>query len=169
MGAAQVPVRALDAGDVTRFWYEEFDPLTRRGPIAVAGMTQFGPMFVVERLAAERGMCLALRVEHCAEPGGTLVHRVTAPHETLALASASPLLASDWPALIAELALQAIGDGSPRRTAELTTRGTVQALAPVASDSFIHYYTPYAMQQGHSAALDGPLYSWLVAPRAQRG
>jgi hypothetical protein len=32
----------------------------------------------------------------------------------------------------------------------------------------IHYYTPLAMQQGHELPLDGPLYSWLIAPR-ERG
>jgi len=34
--------------------------------------------------------------------------------------------------------------------------------------SIIHYYTPLAVAQGHGSALDGPLYSWVVAPR-ERG
>src|SRR5262245_4161386 len=33
--------------------------------------------------------------------------------------------------------------------------------------SFIHYYTPQAEQQGYGPALNGPLYSWVVAPRGR--
>jgi hypothetical protein len=169
LGAQSVAMCALEGGDITRFWCDELTAVRQTEPVALAGFTQFGPMFVVERWATERGMRLALRAEHCAVPGGMLVHRITAPPETLALAAASPLLASDWPALMAELAMLAIGDDWPRRTEELATLGTVEALAPDASESFIHYYTPYAMQQGSGAALDGPLYSWLIEPRARRG
>jgi hypothetical protein len=31
----------------------------------------------------------------------------------------------------------------------------------------IHYYAPLAIQQGHEFPLDGPLYSWVVVPRAR--
>ena len=55
-----VPCRALENGDVTAFWYEELDLLWRERQVAVAGWTQFGPMFVLERLAAERGLRMAL-------------------------------------------------------------------------------------------------------------
>ena len=64
VGAQGVRTRALDDGDITRFWYDELEPLWWREPVAIAGFTQFGPMFVVERLAAERGMQQVLRVEH---------------------------------------------------------------------------------------------------------
>jgi hypothetical protein len=55
----------------------------------------------------------------------------------------------------------------------LTLRGE-QRLAHLATalqapgSSIIHYYMPLAVAQGRGAALDGPLYSWLVAPR-ERG
>jgi hypothetical protein len=111
--AAQgVATRALDGGDVTRFWYDELDVVWRRGPAAIAGLTQFGPMFVIEQLAAERRMHLTLRGEHCVAPITTA-------------------LQAPWP-------------------------------------SIIHYYTPLAVARGHGSALDGPLYSWVVAPR-ERG
>jgi hypothetical protein len=111
--AAQgIATRALDGGDITRFWYDELDVLWRREPAAIAGLTQFGPMLVIEQLAAERRMHLTLRGEQ------RLAHLATA--------------------------LQAPGS------------------------SIIHYYMPLAVAQGRGAALDGPLYSWLVAPR-ERG
>lgn len=74
VSAQAVATRALDDGDITRFWYEELEPLWRRGLVAIAGLTQFGPLFVAERLAAERGMRIALRVEHRVLPDGTLTH-----------------------------------------------------------------------------------------------
>ena len=62
--AQGIAARALDDGDITRFWYDELDVLWRREPAAIAGLTQFGPMLVIEQLAAERRMHLTLRGEH---------------------------------------------------------------------------------------------------------
>ena len=111
-GAQGITTRSLDDGDITRFWYEELDVLCRREPAAIAGLTQFGPMLVIEQLAAEARMSLTLRGEH--------------------------------------------------RFARLTT--ALRAPGP----SIIHYYTPLVVAQGQGASLDGPLYSWVVAPR-ERG
>src|SRR5262245_51832996 len=47
VAAQGVPTRALDNGDITRFWYDELETLWKREPLAIAGFTQFGPMFVV--------------------------------------------------------------------------------------------------------------------------
>jgi hypothetical protein len=60
--------------------------LWRKEHVAIAGLTQFGPMFVLERLAHERGMHVALRVEHQVRAAGTLAHAVSAHPETVALA-----------------------------------------------------------------------------------
>src|SRR5688572_20001568 len=157
-GAQGVATRALDDGDITRP-LEELEQLWQREPVAVAGFTQFGPMLVIERLAAERGMRLALRVEHRGAADGTLTHRFTGPRETLALAAGFEAL-HDWPGLIAALACRVGADDSPQRSSMLVTAG----LAPVLPrntgslpSSVIHYYTPLAEQQGYGPALDGPL------------
>ena len=170
VAARGVPTRALDDGDITRFWYDELETLWKREPFAVAGFTQFGPMFVVERLALERGMHVALRVEHCSGANGTLEHRFTGPSDTLELAAGFETLHSDWPGLIAALACSVGADDSPRHVAELATPELAPSHRPSAAPgapSVIHYYTPLAVQQGHGPALDGPLYSWVVAPRAR--
>jgi hypothetical protein len=167
-----VATRALDYGDVTAFWYEELEAVLRRGASAVAGFTQFGPMFVVERLAAERGMRLALRVEHRGAADGTLTHAFSAPRETLELAQRFEGLRADWPGLMATLACRVGGDDSASCTGEIATPSLEVPRLPPSSvrlPPLVHYYTPQAEQQGYGAALDGPLYSWVVAPRAQRG
>ena len=64
-----VAVQALDDGDVTRL-YTELDAVWRRERVAVAGLTQFGPLLVIERLAAEH----RVRVEHRVAADGTLTH-----------------------------------------------------------------------------------------------
>jgi hypothetical protein len=165
-GAHGVPTRALDDGDITRFWYDELEPLLRRETVAIAGFTQFGPMFVVERLAADHGKRSVLCVEHYSAADGTLAHSFAGPRETLALAAGFEAH-SDWPALMAALACRVGTDDSARRGVELKTAQFAPSPTPRAAPTapFIHYYTPHAEQQGYGPALDGPLYSWVVAPR----
>ena len=108
-----VSARSLDAGDVTSL-YRELDLLWRERPVAVAGLTQWGPLFVLERLASERGVALAADIR--------------------------------------------------------STVGEPQLLPGVPGaeqPSFVHYYTPLAFQQGYGVAVDGPLYSWVIAPPAR--
>ncbi|HEY9181737.1 MAG TPA: hypothetical protein VIQ99_00975, partial [Gammaproteobacteria bacterium] len=168
MGARGIATSALDDGDVTRL-YLELEQLWQRGSIAVAGFTQFGPMLVVERLALERGMRLAMRVDHGAASTGSLLHRLVGPADTLALAAGFDALSADWPGLMATLACRVAADDSPSRTMELLTAELAPpTLAASTESSFIHYYTPQAEQQGHGPALNGLLYSWVVAPR-ERG
>lgn len=165
VAAHAVTVRSLDDGDITRFWYDELEPLWRREPVAIAGLTQFGPMFVVERLALERGMSVALRLEHRRKPDGTVRHSFSGPRETLELASRFDALQADWPGLVASLICGIGADDSPRLDAALATAQPAPRLAPGTADdvpSPIHYYTPLAVQQGYGPALDGPLYSWVV-------
>jgi hypothetical protein len=170
LGAHGVATHALDDGDITRFWYDELEGFWRRDPSAVAGFTQFGPMFVVERLAAEHGLRIALRVEHRGTADGTLTHVFSAPRETLELAQGFEALRPDWPALMATLACRVGRDDSAWRTGRVATPGVDAPRlppSPAMQAPFIHYYTPQAEQQGYGTALDGPLYSWVVAP--QRG
>jgi hypothetical protein len=170
VGAQGIATRALDDGDITRF-FDELEQLWRREPLAVAGFTQFGPMFVVERFALERSMKVAMRVEHSVASTGALAHHFAGPRETLELAAGSDALHADWPGLTATLACRVCGDDSEWRTGDLVTPGRNAPRLPSSTGTppFIHYYTPQAEQQGYGPALDGPLYSWVVAPRAQRG
>jgi hypothetical protein len=127
-------------------------------------------MLVLEQLGVERGLRMALRVEHRLQADGTLAHSVTAAEETLALANA--LGASDfaWPVAMAALACGCASPGdAPERTVALAFGGAQPELQragaePPASASFIHYYTPRDVQQGYGPAVDGPLYSWVIAP-----
>jgi len=166
-----VPIGALEDGDVTRFWYDELDLEWRRHPAAIAGTTQFGPMFVLEQLGVERGLRTALRVTHRPRPDGTLVHEITADANTVALGGDLGAAGLEWPVLMAALVCNVSAPGTRQETAALAIGGTQPQLAAAiaaqagSQSSSIHYYTPRAMQQGYGVALDGPLFSWVLAPR----
>jgi hypothetical protein len=169
LGGRGVPVRALDDGDITRFWYDELEPLWRTRRVAVAGLTQFGPMFVVAQLAAERGLRTVLRVEHRVEGNEVLAHVVTAPADVLAWLEDAAASGHDWPVLMALAACRCQAAVLPQRTATMQLPGGRPDLSADAAaralvePSVIHYYSSRGVQQGYGVAADGPLYTWLVA------
>ena len=50
-------------GDLTRLWYERLDLSWKRAPMTLGGVTTAGGLFVLETLAADRGMRVIERVE----------------------------------------------------------------------------------------------------------
>jgi hypothetical protein len=81
--AAQIGLPALPfaGGDATDLWYHELDPLWRRQPLAIAGLTRFGPLFVLERLAWDRGMRVLYRAEQDHSPDQSVYSWVIGPRE----------------------------------------------------------------------------------------
>ncbi|MGP6010926.1 twin-arginine translocation signal domain-containing protein [Pseudomonas aeruginosa] len=71
------------AGDVTALWYRHLDPKWRKEPTIIAGMTARQPLFVLERLAWDRGMRVVLRVEHDWQADGSVSHSLQAPEHQL--------------------------------------------------------------------------------------
>jgi hypothetical protein len=166
-----VASRAIANGDVTDFWYRELDLLWRERPVAIAGSTQFGPLFVLEQLARERGLRVAMRVEHRPRAEGTIAHVISAPGETIRFAEQLRSAGLEWPALMAAVACRCRDDASSLASVTMATPGTKPELT-LESDakryaSVTHYYTPRAVQQGYEVALDGPLYSWVIAAVAR--
>jgi hypothetical protein len=168
VGRLGVPLQPLDVGDVTPV-FEELDLLWRKHPVGVAGLTQYGPMFVLEQLARERGMRVVLRVEHRARPGGTLAHEVSADPETAALADRLSERGLEWPAMMAVLAARCRTGGACRSTHTVVTPGAAPVLTAAGApspESVIHYYAQSSVQTGRGIALDGPLFSWTIARAA---
>ena len=176
VGAFGVAVRALDDGDVTGFWYGELDLLWRERPAAIAGTTQFGPMFALEQLGNERGMRVVLRIEHRLREEGGLAHVMTGAPETLAFAEGFGREGMEWPVLTAAALAhcRAACSAPAQHTIVTPGRRPLPARRCASPDranereSVIHYYTPYAIQAGHGAPWDGPLFSWVIAPSARR-
>jgi hypothetical protein len=173
MGRFGVPVQALENGDVTDIWRSEQDALRRRRQAAIAGTTQFGPMFAFEELGREHRMRVVLRVEHQAQGDGTIEHVMTGPPETLALAEDLRLQGVDWPVLMAALAAHCRSGGcAPAEHSAVTSSARPLLRKPRSRrgkpepESVIHYYMPHSIREGHGVPWDGPLFSWVIAPAA---
>lgn len=171
LAASGVPAESLRDGDVTGA-YLALDRLWRERRAAIAGLTQFGPMLVIERLGRERGLRMTLRVEHRVRGDGALSHVLSGAPETLALAEPLRHAAADWPVLIAALAASCRAGcaASAERTIATSAckpemrraAGAVEAREP---ETVIHYYRQFALQEGRAIPWDGPLFSWVMAPR----
>ena len=82
--ASGIAIRPI-ANDVTSLWYSELHPLWKQQPVAIAGLTTYGPLFCLERLAWDHGMRVLHR-EQCdagvavaGEPNQLLYSWIIAP------------------------------------------------------------------------------------------
>jgi hypothetical protein len=165
-----VPARALDDGDPTGLWHGGIDLQWRAAAAVVGGITQDGPLLVLQQLARDCGMRMALRVAHRPNADGTLAHLITAPRETIMAARTLGAARLEWPALFAILACRCAAAVGPPETFVLATPGARPALRmdrPDERPSLIHYYTPRRLQEGYGVDIDGPLNSWVLAPVRQ--
>jgi hypothetical protein len=56
-------VHAMHGGDITPFWFNDLSLRWRQSPVAVAGVTAHGPLFVLEQLARDHRMRVIVREE----------------------------------------------------------------------------------------------------------
>jgi hypothetical protein len=171
-----VPTHALKDGDVTEV-YDELDLQWRKKPVAIAGLTQFGPMFVLEQLGNARRMRVALRVEHQVRADGMLAHVMTGPPETVLLAERLRLRGIEWPGLFAAVLCHCRADcaapvshtmAMPGVKPEFARRTSPPPGSTTTPESVIHYYSTAAVQEGHPVPWDGPLFSWVIVPDEPR-
>jgi hypothetical protein len=135
------PLRTID-GDITDLWIDELNARWQSNPAAVAGLTERPALFVIERLAWDRGLRVVFEAEHLPVAGDAdagAVHKV--------VRSANARLESE---------LGAAGQGWPRVLADQLLTG-----ARVATRD----YRPSGAAM--AASIDEPtkLYSWIIAPR----
>lgn len=128
-------------GDITSLWFEHLDPKWLKHQSVVAGMTARQPLFVLERLAWDRGMRVVLRVEHNWLDDGSIAHRIEAPgHQLPPLANLLEGQA-DW------------SDRLARMSANCSWRNQGACSRGTANSPALH-------QPGRSASL----VSWVIAP-----
>jgi hypothetical protein len=127
-------------GDITDFWFNELDARWKKEPVAVAGLTEHGPLFCLERLSWDHGMRVVYRADHTYRPGGYIEHELYGSErmlrEAVELSSSGP----DWSTRVASL---------------LTRCPTTRAQA-----SKLTIVTPAAEQAGDPEHL----VSWVIAP-----
>lgn len=128
------------AGDITSLWRTTLAPAWKAKPEAVMGMTEHGPLFILERMGWNHDMRATFRGQHSVDANGSLRHDLQGPAELVdALAARLPQAGSDFGPVLAEV-LQSLplGGGAKKHLVV-----TVAAKADFAE----------------------PLYSYVLAPR----
>ena len=131
---------AETSGDLTDLWYHDFDPRWKQAPMALAGMTTRGGLFVLETLAADHRMLVVYQGAHQVEQDGRVRHVLSGPAPLIARATESQST-SFWERL-AKAVSECPPDG--RRVSELTLTTAAECV-----------------REGEE-----PLFSWLIAPRS---
>lgn len=145
--AAHGVALAATDGDLTSLWYHDLDLRWQAAPMALAGVTTRGALFVLETFAADRGMRVLYRGEHVVARAGAVVHTLAGPAELVAAAmDGTQAEGHAWPLTLS----RAMARCSASRMA--ATR-LVCSSAAAPSD----------------AARGEPLFSWVIAPRAAVG
>lgn len=129
------------SGDITDIWYNDLHARWHQHPAAVGGLTAYGAIFCLERLAWDAGMRVVFRVDHHPRTDGTFEHIV----------HGSPQIAAT-----ATLALRNAGADWSSRAAQL-----------VAGTQLSAHGTHRAVPLGPSPESGGEtpvLMSWLIAP-----
>lgn len=67
------------SGDLTQLWYDDLDLRWKSRPMALAGVTTWHSLFVLETLAADRRMRVVYRGEHAIPAEGRLSHSLWGP------------------------------------------------------------------------------------------
>lgn len=136
--AGGLVVQAM-GGDMTRFWYDDLYHRWQTGPAAIAGLTGYGALFCLERLAWEQRMRVVFRGEHWLGPAGCVAHRFEGPAQLLPAAARAATDAS-WAAALADVIAECPRGRTVRQAADALT---VNAGTLPASET---------------------LFSWVIAP-----
>lgn len=83
MHARGFDVYILEDGDPTDFWNEELREIWQTMPVAVAGVTNYRPMFFLQQLGRTYGTRVVYRGEHNFVDNGQVSHRVEGPSKML--------------------------------------------------------------------------------------
>jgi hypothetical protein len=138
---------AETSGDLTSLWYHRLDLRWKRAPMALAGVTARGALFVLETLAADRGMRVLYRGEHGIAQAGCVAHTLAGPAGLVAEAAAATQAGPRaWPLAIGG-ALAACSAGASAKAA-------------------VQFATSSSSAAPSDAARDEPLFSWIIAPRS---
>ena len=136
MGSAVHAIR----GDVTDLWFHDLFAQWTKEPVAIADLTEHGPLFCLERLAWDHKMRVVYRAEHRLD-GDCVRHEISGPEAVIRRAADLGSAGVDWTTPAARLVSRCHDGGSPTAVARAVTR-----VAPAGDRE--------------------PLLSWVIAPRA---
>jgi hypothetical protein len=104
-GARLLPTR----GDVTDIWFNQLQPQWKQHQSAVAGLTDYHALFVLDMMARDAGMRAVYMAAHRAQAGGVFEHRLFGPRTLLRQAS-TQIVGDDWADRAAQVLMQCPGE-----------------------------------------------------------
>jgi hypothetical protein len=123
------PVHGI-RGDITDFWFHDLDARWKKEPVAVAGLTEHGPLFCLERLSWDHGMRVVYRADHTYRADGYMEHELSGSErmlrEAVDLSSSGP----DWSTRVAGLLTRCPASRAGASNLTLVTPATRQAGDP---------------------------------------
>jgi hypothetical protein len=131
---------AETAGDLTDLWYHELDLRWRKAPMALAGMTTRGGLFVLETLAADHRMFVVYRGTHSVSRDGGVAHVLSGPAALIARAAPNP--GTPFLEHLGRTMTECPRDRQRMAVLKLTTAAE------------------------HRPADEEPMFSWIIAPRS---
>ena len=143
-----IEIRSI-AGDVTDVWYSELHPRWKEAAVPIAGVTTYGPLFCLERLAWDHGMRVIYRGSHQRRSDWTIEHRLEGAAQPPEGRPRKLSGRDAWPVEIAALmaGISAAAKPLPLNRNGVSTLTCVGQCAPTASEP------------------SEALYSWVIAPR----
>ncbi len=125
-GAPVHPIR----GDITDLWFHELDARWKKEPVAIAGLTEHGPLFCLERLAWDHGMRVVYRADHTYRSGGYMEHELSGSERMLREAVDLSSSGSDWSRRTAALLIHSRAGRAQASTVTVVTLGVKRAGDP---------------------------------------
>jgi len=139
--ALGLPTHAIE-GDMTRFWYDDLYHQWKQRPIAIAGLTEHGPMFCFEQLARDHGMRAIFRAKHNITAEGGVAHELSGPLTMLSETTALNGNDSAWSMCMADVVAECPKGRNEISTATALTTQSTAGFGPDSED----------------------LYTWVIAP-----
>jgi hypothetical protein len=127
-------------GDITALWFHDLDARWKKEPVAIAGLTEPGPLFCLERLAWDHRMRVVYRADHTDREDGYMEHELSGSEQMLREAVDLSSSGPEWSS----------------RVATLLTR----CPATRAEASKLTVITPAARREGDPKKL----VSWVISP-----
>jgi hypothetical protein len=117
-------------GDITNLWFNDLDARWKKEPIAIAGLTEQGPLFCLERLAWDHGMRVVYRADHTYREDGYMEHELSGSErmlrEAVELSSSGP----NWSSRVASLLTRCPASRAPASKLTVVTPGAKQSGDP---------------------------------------
>lgn len=129
-------------GDITSFWYHDLYYRWAEAPVAIAGLTGYGALFCLERLAWDQRLRVVFRAEHVPAGYSAATHGFAGTADFLSAACAA-VADGEWPASMADLVTRCPGGRGVGAEADVRVMGR----RPMAESE--------------------TLYSWVIGPASR--